>query len=732
MALYDAFISYSHAKDKAIASALQSTVQRLGKPWYRRRVLRVFRDDTSLSATPGLWPAIEQALQNSRFLIVLASPEAAASPWVAKEVTYWLEHKSADTLLIGVTDGNLRWDGAIGDFARPDNTPLPAALAGRFASEPKWVDLRAYRESADTREAKFTELAADFAAAIRGMPKEDLLSQEVRQQRRALALAWSAAGSLFILAGIAGWQWKSSLDAERQALAQEQIARDQRDRAEYNFAIAKQAADDVVFQLAQNLRNVQGMRAESVRRILESARTLMDQIAQASPDDAQLQRSRAAMLSEFTETFVRVGDLSQAQAAANEGLGIVRKLANADPANPSLQRDIYVFLTRLGNVQVAGGARTQGLTSFENGLAVARGLVASDPDNRLWQHDITLTLDRIGDLRLAVGNRTGARAAYDEGLAVRRKLAAADPQNPEWQSNLAASLDRAGRELAMTGQMREALKVFEECLSIRRSLATIDPHNGERQRQVGVSLLNVGQAYAELDDNARALKSYEESLDISRKLAALDPSHAGWQNELGDALEKVGDARVDTNSSPEGLKAYEEALAIRRKLSVADPSNIEWQRDLTSTLMKIGEVRLDAGEPLAALGAYEEALTIRRRLAAADPDNAQGQRGLGAVLHKFGDAQADAGNRAAALAAYEESLAIRRRLAAMDPMQPGWQADVAVALYNISEIDPQRARGSLREALDIIDELGRQGKVLAYEKNLRQRFVESLAKLPPE
>ena len=59
---YDAFISYSHAKDRRIATALQSAVQKLGKPWYRRRALRVFRDDTSLSATPHLWPSIEQAL----------------------------------------------------------------------------------------------------------------------------------------------------------------------------------------------------------------------------------------------------------------------------------------------------------------------------------------------------------------------------------------------------------------------------------------------------------------------------------------------------------------------------------------------------------------------------------------------------------------------------------------------------------------------------------------------
>jgi hypothetical protein len=155
--IYDAFISYSHAKDKPIAAELQAVVQKLGKPWYRRRALRVFRDDTSLSATPSLWPSIEQALGQSRFLIVLASPEAAASPWVNKEVAYWLEHKSAETLLIAVTDGDLAWDNTFGDFAWRDGMPLPPVLTGRFTNEPKWVDLRTYREGADKVDAKFTE-----------------------------------------------------------------------------------------------------------------------------------------------------------------------------------------------------------------------------------------------------------------------------------------------------------------------------------------------------------------------------------------------------------------------------------------------------------------------------------------------------------------------------------------------------------------------------------------------
>jgi TIR domain-containing protein len=83
---YDAFLSYGHAADGRLAPALQAGLQSLAKPWYRRRALRVFRDKTSLSASPELWPAIEGALSQSDYFVLLASPEAAASRWVEQEV----------------------------------------------------------------------------------------------------------------------------------------------------------------------------------------------------------------------------------------------------------------------------------------------------------------------------------------------------------------------------------------------------------------------------------------------------------------------------------------------------------------------------------------------------------------------------------------------------------------------------------------------------------------------
>ena len=261
----------------------------------------MFRDDTSLSATPSLWPSIEQALGNSRFLILLASPEAAASHWVNKEVAYWLDNKGADTLLIALTDGELSWDNAVGDFAARENAPLPPVLTGRFASEPKWVDLRAYRGGADPRDSRFIEAGADFAAAIHGMPKEDLLSQEVREQKRRLRLAWGAAASLLFFAGLAGWQAKVAIDNERAAIEQRNIAeqqrrlaQEQRDRAERSLAAATQTANSLVFDLAREFRDRAGMPADLVRRILDRARGLQRQLAEFGRSNACAppQRSR--------------------------------------------------------------------------------------------------------------------------------------------------------------------------------------------------------------------------------------------------------------------------------------------------------------------------------------------------------------------------------------------------------------------------------------------------------
>src|SRR6185437_14989420 len=109
---YSAFISYSHTADSRLAAALQSALHRFAKPWYKLRALHIFRDQTNLAVNPALWTSIREALDQSLYFILLASPEAAASPWVAKEAEYWINKNGLSHFLIVVTGGTLEWDRA--------------------------------------------------------------------------------------------------------------------------------------------------------------------------------------------------------------------------------------------------------------------------------------------------------------------------------------------------------------------------------------------------------------------------------------------------------------------------------------------------------------------------------------------------------------------------------------------------------------------------------------------
>jgi WD40 repeat protein len=197
--LYDGFISYSHAADGLLAPRLQSALQRFAKPWWKRRALRVFRDESSLSANPHLWSSITEALDQSAWFVLLLSPDAAQSPWVNQEIEYWVQHKDPSRILPVVTDGTFEWsDGEVSGSAVPDQ------LRGTFSEEPRWVDLRFAHdeEQLDLKNPRFSAAVADIASALRGVPKDELESEEVKQHRRTIRTAW-AAGILVLLLGVA-------------------------------------------------------------------------------------------------------------------------------------------------------------------------------------------------------------------------------------------------------------------------------------------------------------------------------------------------------------------------------------------------------------------------------------------------------------------------------------------------------------------------------------------------
>src|SRR5688572_13330784 len=125
MIAYNAFISYSHEADEALAADLERALEALARPWYKRRALSVFRDGGNLNLSSHLWRSIQNALDASDFFIYLGSPAAARSPWVAREIEYWISHRNIDRLIFVLTDGSFTWRAEATDFDTA-STAVPA------------------------------------------------------------------------------------------------------------------------------------------------------------------------------------------------------------------------------------------------------------------------------------------------------------------------------------------------------------------------------------------------------------------------------------------------------------------------------------------------------------------------------------------------------------------------------------------------------------------------------
>jgi WD40 repeat protein len=272
---YNAFISYSRAVDGKLAPALQSALQRFAKPWYRLRGLRVFRDDASLSASPALWSSIVQALDASEFFVLLASPEAAQSRWVGKEVEYWREHKARDHMLVVLTDGEIVWDETCRSF-RWDETSLPRAIDGVFGEEPRYTDLRWARkeEHLTLRDARFRNDIADIAATLHGWSKDEILGEDVRQHRRTLRIAGAAMillAALLVTAVLGGLL----------AVNQRNQAQAERDVASSRY-LAAQAVSDVDDSLPRAL--LLSLEALRVRDTTEARSALLTALQRPTPE----------------------------------------------------------------------------------------------------------------------------------------------------------------------------------------------------------------------------------------------------------------------------------------------------------------------------------------------------------------------------------------------------------------------------------------------------------------
>jgi WD40 repeat protein len=229
---YNAFISYRRTVDIDLAESLRHALQGIAKPWYKRRALRIFHDINSLAANYDVGAAIHEALAESEFLILLASPESAASPYVQDELEYWLANKSPANLLIAQTGGKLRWNPSREDFDWGVTDCLPKTLHAPLRALPNYVDLTTVRDLPEPdRTAAFQARVVTLAAALHHMAPDDLSAQDLREHRRTRRVALATVATLAMLLIIASGLGGEAFYQARQARAGQAAADFERNQA---------------------------------------------------------------------------------------------------------------------------------------------------------------------------------------------------------------------------------------------------------------------------------------------------------------------------------------------------------------------------------------------------------------------------------------------------------------------------------------------------------------------
>ena len=198
---YVAFISYRHKElDKKIAKKVHTMIERYVVPKELRKQVggkklgHVFRDEEELPVSSNLTDSIQTALDHSKFLIVICTPDTPPSVWVEREIAYFLEHhdranvigvlvngtpeESFPSLLTHVYDSDRN-----GELTMDEVEPLAANLTN--------VDHK--YEAGRIRK----EIVRLYAALI-GCPFDSLWQRERRQKMRKLVAVMGLAMTVML------------------------------------------------------------------------------------------------------------------------------------------------------------------------------------------------------------------------------------------------------------------------------------------------------------------------------------------------------------------------------------------------------------------------------------------------------------------------------------------------------------------------------------------------------
>ncbi|WP_171982458.1 toll/interleukin-1 receptor domain-containing protein [Sphingomonas sp. LM7] len=492
---YRAFLSYSH-KDAAVARLVHKRLESFHMP--RRligkratgalpaRLAPIFLDREELSAGHDLSAKVRSALAGSQSLVVLCSPDSAASIWVRKEIETFRELHPDRPVLAAIVRGD-------------PVLCFPEALSAGGV-EPLAADLR---KEGDGHRLGLLKLVAGLSE----VDLDALVQRDAQRRiRRVMAVTAGALAAMLVMTVLTSFALTARREAERQRAEAEGLVEfmltDLRDRLRKVGRLDTMTAvnaralryyggrndvsglpDESLVRRARILQAVgddllvEGRARSALAAFDEARQTTAEQVQRGAGDQYLLAHTKSLM--GIGRVYEEMRDWPRAQAQYAAAAATADRLARATPTEPEPLMKAASASINLGNVQLYGTrdyraaqrsydrallmlARALRLAPGDEHILLSlanaygyladsfymRGLWARSRDARLRQHAIIAPLDRPDNLdvrfRLAAARRglalslfrsddkAGARARLKQAREAVDFLTSRDPQNSDW------------------------------------------------------------------------------------------------------------------------------------------------------------------------------------------------------------------------------------------------------------------------------------------------------------